>query len=108
MWENVRPPPKECLKWCNVTCTGCHGLIDGIDSGSKASAHRKSGVPGSFINMCPLSRIWQFDLLATPFCSGVCGMVSSMAIPFSAQYDSRVSLMYLPPWSVHRILVWEL
>ena len=32
---NIRPPPKECLKWHNVTCAGCHGPIDGVDGGSK-------------------------------------------------------------------------
>ena len=47
--------------------------------------HRKSGALASFMIVWPLLRTFRFILSATPFCSGVCGTVSSVAIPLEAQ-----------------------
>ena len=91
--EGVIPPLDEVGVWliqCAVVCM--------------ASPQNAAGQSWSFIMACIHSVSILFAHSVTPFCCGVCGMVSSSSMPVAAQYSCSHWLTYSPPLSMHRVL----
>src|SRR5260370_22150064 len=103
MWEMSGLWQKKALKGVTLLALKLTVRLITYTAMANASAQRKSGAPASSSKVHPLSSILWFALSAMPFCSRVCGTECSNQIPFSAQYDSRVVLMYSLPQSDHRV-----
>src|SRR5215472_15758514 len=69
------------------------------------SAHSSFGIPAECIIDLTHSISVRLYLSATPFCSGLYGIVVSCQIPCLSKYFRISSLMYSPPPSERRIFI---
>ena len=100
-------PAKESLKWCDVTQTGVHGAVNGIDSGHKGIGPEEVGCPSVFQKHLSLVEHPLIRALGDPILLwGVWnGEFYVDAIFSTVGFKGLIDV--LPPWSVCRILVWE-